>query len=195
MSGGDWINIQADMRKAQRIVKQMERIGPKAAASALNRAASSAKTAAGRKVRERYTIKAKDVNAAFKIVTKPSAGSLEAVLRAKTGSLPLINFQTKPSAPPGKKQPRGGVKVGVLKGQRKSLEHAFVAKVGAGGHVGVFERSTRRRLPIKELFGPPIPEMLNAEEVRKDLEQTFSDTFEQRINHEMDRHLARLMGG
>ncbi|MNW36155.1 Prophage minor tail protein Z (GPZ) [compost metagenome] len=188
----DFIDIRADLRSAQRIVRQMEKVGPKAASSALNRSAASARTAGARKVRERYTIKAKDVNAVFKIIAKPSASSLEAVLRSRTGSLPLINFQTKPNAPPGR-QPRGGVKVGVIKGQRKALKHAFVAKVGSGGHIGVFERSTRRRLPIKELFGPPIPEMLNAEDVRQEIEHAFSETFERRLTHEMDRHLARLM--
>lgn len=191
MSDG-FVDIRADLKQASRLMKQMERITPKAAVSALNRAASSARTAGVRKVRERYTIKAKDVNAVFKIVGKPSASSLEAVLRAKTGSMPLINFQTSPSKPVGK-QPKAGVKATVLRGKRSVLKHAFVTKVGSGGHVGIFERSTRKRFPIKEIFGPPIPQMLNNEDVREEIEKTFADTFESRIGHEIDRQLARIM--
>lgn len=191
MSDG-FVDVRASFKDASRLIKQMERITPKAAASALKRAASSARTAGVRKVRERYTIKAKDVNAVFKIVGKPSASSLEAVLRAKTGSLPLINYQTSPGKPPSK-QPKSGVKATVVRGKRSVLKHAFVTKVGSGGHIGVFERSTGKRFPIKEIFGPPIPQLLNNEEVREQIEKTFAETFETRMEHEIDRQLGRLV--
>ena len=187
------ISVRSDLRGAARDVKKMQGVIQKAATSSINRATSQARTAGVRKVRERYEIRAKEVNATFS-VRKATSNGLAAILKSKTqGGLPLIKFKTAPKSPMAPNQPRGGVKATVLKGQKRTLKRAFVASVGSGGHIGVFERSTTRRLPIKELFGPPIPYMLNNPEVRDEIEQKFAESFESRFSHEVDRQLGKLV--
>jgi hypothetical protein len=187
------ISIRSDLRGTARDVKKMQGMVKKAVTSSINRSASAARTAGVRKVRERYEIKAKDVNSTFTF-RKAGSDGMAAILKSKSqGGLPLIKFKTNPKIPMAPKQPRDGVKVSVLKGQKRTLKRAFVAKVGAGGHVGVFERSTTKRLPIKELFGPPIPYMLNNNEIREEMEQTFATTFRARFSHDLDRQLGRLV--
>lgn len=189
----DIIQVRSDLRGTVRDIQKMQGIIKKSVPSALNRATSSARTAAVRKVREKYEIKAKDVNSTF-TVRKANADGLSAILRSKTQrGLPLIKFKTKPKIPMAPNQPNGGVKASVYKGQNKQLRRAFVAKVGAGGHVGVFERSTSKRLPIRELFGPPVPYMLNNAEVRNELQVVFSREFRVRFSHEVNRRLERLV--
>lgn len=52
----------------------------------------------------------------------------------------------------GAKQLKKGVKASVKKGNRKLYEKTFLAKMKSG-HIGVFKRKGKEKLPIKEYFG------------------------------------------
>lgn len=159
---------------------------PSALSRALNRAASNAKTNASKKAREQYTIKAKDINQTINI-TKASSGSLRAVVKSKGERIPLIKFKVSPANPRPKNPPKV-LKVQVKKDGLKALVGAFVANVNGNK---VFKRTTSKRLPIQQLYGPAVPQMLGASTIEEYVESEATKMFNQRLDHEVER----IMGG
>lgn len=156
--------------------------------NALNRAAISARAKAARFATKEYTIGV----GTFKKHTKEkyhihyegghlSGGVINATVTFKGAVIPLIEFSTKFTKD-------GYVSVAVKRGScRKALDHAFVARVGS--KLGIWERLTKERYPIEQKYGPSTAHMMENPEVVKQMEETVMTTFDQRIEHEIDRIL------
>jgi hypothetical protein len=140
-----------------------------------------------------YNLRASDVKAAI-VVKRASAGSLTATVVAKGRPIPLIKYDAR--------QTGQGVSVRVQKG-RKLIAHAFIA-VMPNGHKGVFVRVNARHLkykgqwkkdlPIKQLFGPGIPDALANEIVQDTLQSFIVERFPVILEHEyewLQRKLSR----
>lgn len=69
--------------------------------------------------------------------------------------IPLIAFKAQ-GPEPSKGKGRGVSYAYGTSGGRKTVPHAFIARM-PGGHRGVYQRRTKARLPIYELFGPSLP--------------------------------------
>jgi hypothetical protein len=69
-------------------------------------------------------------------------------------------------------------------GKRRTFPHTFVAET-IGGHV--FERTGRARLPIRELWGPGIPQEMVKDEPPKKFVETLRGEFAPRLAHELSR--------
>ena len=152
--------------------------------SALRRAANSAKAKAGSFASSRYYISA----GGFKshVVDKitmdggNSSGGVTGVKLTFAGSvIRLIEFRTRFS-------PTGGVSVSVKKGGGGVISQGFIVNAG---RMGVFERVGASRLPIEQKFGPSAAHMMEDEEVTKQMEEHIVETFNDRIEHEIDRIL------
>lgn len=191
------ITIDADtLRDIERRLLDYPKKAPLVISRALNRTAASVKTNASKKVRESYVIKAKDVNATFK-VKKASRSNLSASVTSASGSMGLDKFKVRPLEARHTKPPKS-LKVQVKKsGGAKSLLATFVADVHG---LKVFTRESGSRhkkgrggkwseLPIKRLFGPPIPEMVGSKSVRGYVETEAAKVFETRLEHEIKRTL------
>ncbi|WP_068775771.1 phage tail protein [Paenibacillus sp. FJAT-26967] len=178
------IEIDGDMQAAQKAIEDIQRLAPKAVRAALTRAGQGVKTEAGRKIRETYTIKAKDVTQTIKVTR---LGDMGLRLSSKGSNIPLIRFKTTPNSPQSE-QPKV-LKAAVKKGKKKPVSGAFVAQLG--GHVGVVTRVGKQRLPIKELYGPAVPVMLGSDGVREHLEDEAIRRISERMNHELNRVLGR----
>ena len=112
-----------------------------------------------------------------------------AVLRAAGRVIPLSKFRIRPSSPtPGRPKP---VTATVVKGRGGTIPKAFVARMPAG-HVGVYRRRGRPRLPILELYGPSAPQMIGNEEVMRALEEKAQQTLDERMEHEITRLLEGI---
>ena len=153
----------------------------KALASALNKVADQVKTAASREVRAAgYNLKAATIKAAIK-VRRASPGNLKSVVVANGKPVPLLQYAAR--------QTGKGVTVNVLKG-RKLIAGAFIATMPSG-HKGVYVRENGgkhvkvvragkpswHQLPIRELFGPSIPDGLANAAVQAALQQLITDKF------------------
>lgn len=158
---------------------------PVALSRALNRAASNAKTNASKKVREQYTIKAKDIKSTINI-TKANKSSLRAVVKSTGERTPLIKFKVSPPNPRPKNPPKV-LRVEVKKGGLKNLVGAFVANVNGNK---VFKRTSSARLPIQQLFGPAVPQMLGTSSIKDFIENEATKIFDQRLDHEIERILG-----
>lgn len=180
------IEVTADhIERAEQLLKHIPNAAPKALSRAINRAAESARTEAARKVRETYFIPHNAVLSTIKI-DKASEGRLMAKVTSRGHATPLINFRVTPKQPqPRRKSP---IIVRVKQGQGGSVKRAFVARMKSG-HVGVFERAGKKRTPIRQLFGPPIPEMLGNPTVTDWVEQKAAERLDERLDHEIGRML------
>jgi len=89
----------------------------------------------------------------------------------------------------GAKQTSEGVSAMVEKGRREVIKSAFIATMPRG-HMGVFQRRGKKRLPIDEQFGPSLITML---QVAGKSIQSIADhaqrELDKRVNHELDRAL------
>lgn len=177
------IEIDGELQGVKRTLDNVQKLTPKAVRSALSRAGTGVKTEAGRKIRQTYTIKARDVSQTIKVTR---SGSLGLRLTSRGPNIPLIRFKTTPSSRPD--TPPKVLKAGVKKGRKKPIPGAFVANVG--GHTGVLKRLGQKRLPINELYGPAAPVMLGSKGTREHLEAETKRRVEDRLDHEINRMLG-----
>jgi hypothetical protein len=173
-------------KEVEQALGEYKNKAPTALSRAINRAAANAKTNASKKAREQYNIKAKDITSTFKI-TNANKSSLRAIVKSSGERIPLIKFKISPSKPNPRKLPKV-LRVEVKKGGLKNLVGAFVANVNGNK---VFKRLSKSRLPIQQLYGPAVPQMLGTDNVREFIENEASKVYDQRLDHE----IQRILGG
>lgn len=189
------ISLQLDTTPWTRALKELGKRGPVAVARALNRTGSSERTAMARAVAQDMGIK---VSAARDAITvdKASSTSLVARVIARGKRLPLIEFKAKG---PNPSRGRGRGVTYTMKGQRKTIAKAFIATVTRAGedgqhagHLGVFFRVGKKRLPIKQLYGVSIAHafgnLIPAGEARR------NEVLLKNVEHEIQFELSRLSG-
>lgn len=150
--------------------------------AALQRAAASGKTQAGRFAAERYYIRKSDFmdNVTVKQHVKRNAdGTISMNISYAGYVLPLLVFRTRYRS-------GGQLETQVKRGGSAStLDHAFAARVY--DREAVFERRGKERFPVRQLYGPSTAHMMRDEEVVKRMSDTIHETYEKRIEHELER--------
>ena len=156
----------------------------KATYSALKRAGQSAQTKAGQFAAEEYTIRKGDFarNVRCKIDISGDGTSVTSLSIRFAGTvLPLLTFNTKFSR-------NGRVQTQVKRnGGASTLEKAFVADIF--GKTAVFERVGAPRFPVEQKYGPSTGHMMQNEAVVEKMDKTISETYNERIEHEILRVL------
>lgn len=185
------LDVKLDVKAITASIAQIAKEQEKAVVRALNKTAAQARTEAARSVRAAgYNIKIAAIKKSFTI-SKARSRHLVVTLKSTGEQIKLINY--------GARQSKSGVSVQVLEG-RQVLRHVFLAKNARGG-VGIFERVDRQGgkhkvvvrngkkvrigLPIKELFGPSIPQALSNEIVEKALMDKIREKFPAILAHEV----------
>ncbi|ADO83715.1 phage tail protein [Ilyobacter polytropus] len=179
------------IRVADYMLKGVSKGVVKSLYRSLNRANSTAKTTLSKEIRKRYYVKAKTVKKDVSVI-KANSSSMNSGIRVKGYLLPLSSYKV--LSRKGKK-----VKISVKKGGRvKTFKRAFTSNVAArskGGevstHFGVFERVNSSRLPIRQLYGPSVPEMANNSEVKEAANKSAQTMFDKRFDHEVRRLLDK----
>lgn len=185
------VNVRGNMNK---IIADLERskkdVVDKALPFTLNKLIDQTKTAAARAIRDTgYKIKLPVIKAGL-YTFYANSGRLTASLSAKGFPIPLINY--------GAKQSGSGVSVDILNG-RKVIPGAFIATMPSG-HTGVFirvgkvhkkviknDRAMWSGLPIKQLFGPSIPDAFNNKKVQEILIKGNDEKFEKILMQQIKR--------
>lgn len=165
---------------------------------ALNKMADQVKVASAREVRAAgYGLKISTIKAGIR-VKRASQGNLKAAVIASGRPIPLIQYSARETSK--------GVTVNVQKG-RKLIAGAFIATMPSG-HRGVFVREeggkhkrvkkggkvSWHQLPIRELFGPSVPDGLANKAVQDALQQLITEKFPDILEHEHS-WLRRRAGG
>lgn len=175
----------AQIEQAEKVLSHISGGVGKAASRAINRAVEASRAAAVTKIREDYHVAAGTVRDTMTI-RRASPTNLFAMVRSSGKRMSLTAFRVRP-AEPLKGGKRAIVKVAVKKTGYKPLRRAFIANMK--GNVGVYERTTKKRFPIKKLMGPAIPQMLGTETVSRHIEEKAQETLSKRFEHEIDRLL------
>ena len=148
--------------------------------SALKRSSSTALTHASREIRKEYINRAGDIKKYTyrKVHYETSGGTTTANVEFRGTHIPLIRFDYCIGAD-------GRVSARVKRSSARTvLDHVFQATVGK--HTGLFERDGSKRVPMRELFGPSVPQMLNSnEDVEDEMIDRLYEEFEKRLDHEI----------
>lgn len=170
------------IRDVKRALGPFKKKAPLIMARALKRAQSNVQKNISKETRKRYHVKARDVKETLS-AERPTRYRIQATVISKGYRLPLTKFKASPTKRPNK--PRH-IKVSVKKGNTTELLHAFIANIN-GNHI--MEREEATRLPIKQLYGPSVPEMAGNDESVKVIMKEAMVIYNKRINHEIDRAL------
>lgn len=153
---------------------------PIALSQTINKTVKKARTEADKEIRKELNLPKKRV---FKGLTifKSNRRKLVGRLVASGGAIPLIDFKAR--------QTKKGVGFKVKKEKgRRLLKGAFIATM-RNGHRGVFTRSTKSRLPIKEAFSTSIPQAFSNKKIKESLVKLGGSFF----FPEFGRNLGRLL--
>jgi hypothetical protein len=185
--------INIDTSSLQRLQREMRTIQneiPSAAASALNRTVTYTKTQLSKEIRERYAIKAKDLNGNFK-VRKANKYKLEASINSSGRPLTLpSHFNVTPrNVVPGR---RYIVRAKIKKRQAQAINTAPAAFIATlRGIKQVVRREGPNRYPIKVLRTLSIPQMASNDQVYDKVERLAKNKLDDRVIHEINWRLAR----
>lgn len=153
----------------------------KASLSAVRRAASSGQTGAAREVNKLYYIKTGDFKkyTTSKQSVRKSGNEISVGVTFGGYHIPLIRFNTRLTS-------SGRISTQVRRDSAaKVFQRAFRAETESG-HINIFERVGRSRLPISDFYGPSVPQMMGANpELSKAVAEKMSQTFEERMEHEI----------
>lgn len=152
-----------------------DRLRSKALPRALNKVADQAKVQASREIRAAgYQLKVSVIKAAITL-KRANRNTLQAEVIASDHMMPLYAYAAR--------RTKKGITVAVRGGQRKLIQnpHAFIATL-RGGNTGIFERVVvggKRvpRLPIRELYGPSIPQAFANKTVQQALVRVVRERF------------------
>jgi hypothetical protein len=158
----------------------------RAAVPAMNRASLAGKTYGIRKMMATYATKRGNVARTVSML-RATRSSLIAGFSSHGHRISLTSFQVRPGRPSTK---RDQLSVTVRKDSGgKGIKRGFVNATKAGGRLGVFQREGSSRYPIRMLFGPAVPQMLNEEGVREEIETRATQMLARRFDHEIGRLL------
>jgi hypothetical protein len=193
------IHIRSDAQIAGEFLQSFGRRAEIGVKRALRRSLNGMPRDAFGALKEQYNVKAGDVRKSFRsyIWGNPPVGQGTFTGRP----VPLVRFAPRPAGIT-QRRPAAGVSV-MVKAQRKAISGAFIARVaprvgntftqrsaqivsrGRAGHIGVFQRRGRKRLPIKELYGPSLARMLDNPEVNEQIRRRAAERFETALRHEI----------
>ena len=182
------IGVQIDaetMERVEAMLAQVPKGAERAFSNAINRGLSKVKTGAFREVKRIYTVQSSALSGATSTnIKKASTGDLAGHVHFAGYEIPLYKFKVSPKQPGGKKLVRASVK----KGGGATFESAFIAAMKSG-HIGVFEREGRKRLPVSELMGLSAAQMAGEETVSRQVQEEAQRLVNERLEHEIDRLL------
>jgi hypothetical protein len=167
---------------------------------ALNKMAEQSKVAASRLVRSAgYKLKAAVVKDAIKI-ERATNGKLKATLIATGRPIPLLEF----SATWGGRKSKG-VNVSVKTG-RKMVAGAFIAEMPNGKRVVAVRADNAKHkkvkgrngpawhaLPIRQLYGPSVADMMKSDAIQKALLALYEEKFPKHLTHEYKRLTSKAV--
>lgn len=193
------VNISgAQLKRAQDLLADIPGGATKAITRAINRSITAANVEATKQIQGQYTVINKKVITKAKTISKKATkNSLSAKIEAKGSPIPLGAFLTNPKKPP-KRRPKSNLFAQVKTDDGGQIRGAFITTVQTGHigvhHAGVFVRSKgNASLPIRQLYGPSVPQMLGNEEIQDFLAKRATLVLDERLEHEIDVILRRVV--
>jgi len=175
---------QGQLTSAQNALKYIGGGYNRAVMRAANYAADRTRTATSKKLKALLTADPERIDKSL-ARQRANLANPVAVLNITGNSIPLFRFDVSFMYPTGS----GGVTAKIYKsGAPLPLKHAFVAKFKSG-HVGVFTRKGKPRVPVEEHFGP---HAARAFEKTPGVENELMTLGADRFTSELDRQVGLL---
>jgi hypothetical protein len=184
------VGLTIDTKQMQRLERAIGHIQggvPKAVAGAINRTLNKGRTEAKREIRKIYEIKAKDI--AIR-VRGASAARQKGEIRIEGGMKKLIEFKVRPKTLARKGGRRRIITATVRRGKGGAIPRGFIAKMSSG-HIGVFTRAGKERLPIGERLSIGSPIMATQPTVGPAVNKAMGDS----LAKHMDQQINRVLKG
>lgn len=177
--------IELDDTEARKtLTRQARELSDKAIRRAetrgLNRALRGARTELSREVRKEYRLKSRTISDAVGLERASASDRIPtATLTVTQKPIPLVQYGSP-------RQVRKGVSVTIRKGQRQTVQSAFIVDSrGAQAYL----REGKSRLPIRRLYGPSVrqlaPEAIERSAPR--VNQRVSTEIERAVQREIDK--------
>jgi acyl-CoA hydrolase len=174
------------IKKAKSMLRHLPGQANKVLARSINRAMENARANTVKAVRSQYTVAAGEVRKTLR-VRRANAKNLTAMVTSAGKPLPLISFKTNPKTVNGRR--RTPIRVAQRHGSPSTFDRAFIARARSGGELNVYERVGKKRLPMRIMWGPSVPQMVENDWVIEDIAQSARDTMNVRLDHEINRVL------
>jgi len=150
----------------------------KIATRVLNKLGSQTKTAVSREVRNTYNIKRDRLDSGF-YMRRATWENLAVLLRYRGKTPGLQHFDARRTS--------RGITVKVRKsGGRRVVQGAFMPK----RIIGIYKREGMERFPIKRLYGPDVPGMVNTVGIEA-AQQVLDEKAERILSHEFEYELRK----
>jgi hypothetical protein len=178
------VSVTDNVKDVLSSLNELERQAiPKAVVRSLNRTVSSVNTQANRRIAK---VMGTTVGTVKSRITLLKANSSRWIASLKAGGRPFRLAHFKP------RQTKQGVTAAAW-GKRKVYKHTFLATVKAGdtGVQGVFVRTGKKRLPIKQLWGPSVPTTFREPEVQTLMSDTAQTQFDKELKRNLDFYAKR----
>lgn len=116
-----------------------------------------------------------------------SRGASALIIAKGKHGIALSRFQSR--------QVKSGVSftVSISKG-RKLMQHAFIAKMKSG-HVGIYVRAGKGRLPIQQKFGPDVKMLLDTPRMMMLHKRVLAEVYPKYYAHELKYQLGKWVKG
>lgn len=190
------VSVQSNVAQTVRsLIDLGTKVHTQATVRSLNEIGAQLRTRASRQIRDAgYGLKAARIKKGLKVI-KASPNKLTAIVRANGRPIRLAEFAARKAA-------AGGVSVNVLHG-RKIVKKAFLAKQKDGAP-GIFQRTgtghklvikdgkvVRQGTPLKQLYGPSVPDALVNQVVMAELERLVAEKFDTILRRNIAYYASR----
>ena len=165
-----------------------EKDARKAAYRAINRSLVAGRKAAGEEVAKDYKITGGKVNKLGKF-KKANSGNIEATITWSGPAIPLEEWGTNPKNPP-KRRRKKPILGTVFRGTKTTYRGAFIGRIN-GGQSRAYVRTTKKRFPIRRVYGPSAASLVRAKLVKERFINRANQMLERRLEHEINYILSR----
>lgn len=186
--------VSSNLGEIEEMLGNLKKKAPNVLKNAINRTVTNVKKNMAIEASKLYYVKSGDVKRTIRI-TKAMRARLEGVVSSRAAAIPLYKFRVSPKHTVNYKNGRPTPKFYKAAVKRenglKPLNHspkAFIA-VMKSGHIGVFERKSGKSFPIKQLFGPSVPQMIENDLAMARIENRANETLQKRIEAEINHLL------
>jgi len=182
----DMVTITVDEAKLKRLRRDLADIPkalPKIVSRSINKVATYTRTKIVREITADVNLKRGEVTKRNIRTKKASYKKWSATIGVSGRRVPVHHF--------GARQTRKGVSYRIRKSAgRQTIAGAFIAKMPSG-HEGVYRRTGKTALPIIELYGPSVPQVMSG--IGELAQQQLEADAGARLEREIDTQVGLLI--
>ena len=172
-----------DLARAQNLLSGIKNGYRSAVNAALRRTLTQMKTQASRLTREKYYLKAGEVNKTLSV----SVSGMTGRVTSRGKKLPISEYYVSPKT---RVKNMKGVRAAVKRDGIKFINKAFLVRLGGGGKYYPYVRTGKARWDIRRIMSPAVPQAMGNPEIISELEDFAGEKFTERLNHEVMRQLG-----